>query len=132
MRDADKKFGLAPPSEGDLYKVVTTFGETFELRYGYYDDIDRGRAPDVIYPDFRVTPRYTAEGIPFATMMQDACRSFRGRGRRTEDSTCAECRHFLRGKEWFGLCTAPEARLSEARLPEAGRTDPENPRPANG
>ena len=22
--------------EGELYKVVTTFGKTFELRYGYY------------------------------------------------------------------------------------------------
>ena len=27
--------------EGELYKVVTTFGKTFELRYGYYEECDR-------------------------------------------------------------------------------------------
>ena len=26
--------------EGELYRVVTTFGKTFELRYGYYDERD--------------------------------------------------------------------------------------------
>ena len=24
--------------EGDLYKIVTTFDKTFELRYGYYGE----------------------------------------------------------------------------------------------
>ncbi len=96
------------PAEGDLYKIVTTFGQTFELRYGYYDDIDRTRAPDIIYPDFNATPVYAEDGAPFATMMQDACPGFRGRGQRTEDSTCAECRYFLRGEEWFGVCVHPD------------------------
>ena len=95
------------PSEGALYKIVTTFGKTFELRYGYYGEIDRGEPPDVIYPDFRAHPVYAESGEPFVTRMQDACRRFRGQGPRTEDSTCAECRHFRRGEEWFGLCTHP-------------------------
>ncbi len=99
---------VSPPAEGDLYKVVTTFGRTFELRYGYYADIDRTRPPDVIYPDFSVTPLFTEEGAPFVTMMQDACPCFRGATRRTEDSTCAECRYFRRGEEWFGLCAHPD------------------------
>ena len=27
--------------EGDLYGVVTTYGRSFELRYGYYGEKDR-------------------------------------------------------------------------------------------
>lgn len=95
------------PKEGDLYRVVTVFGETFELRYGYYDDIDRSGEPDVIYPDFTATPVYTREGEPFVTMMQDACDQFKGEGRRTDDTTCSECAYLKRGEEWFGICTCP-------------------------
>ena len=53
--------------EGDLYKVVNTFGRTFELKYGYYGDCDRRFEPDVIYPDFTKDPVYTDEGTPFVT-----------------------------------------------------------------
>ena len=90
--------------EGELYKTVCTFGKSFELRYGYYDDIDRNHPPDVIYPDFKKTPVFTDAGEPFVTMMQDACRDFRGGEERTSDTTCADCEHFLRGEEWFGIC----------------------------
>lgn len=90
--------------EGELYKTVCTFGKSFELRYGYYDDIDRNHPPDVIYPDFKKTPVFTDAGEPFVTMMQDACRGFRGAEERTSDTTCADCEHFLRGEEWFGIC----------------------------
>ena len=27
--------------EGDLYKVITIYGKTFELYYGYYEEKDR-------------------------------------------------------------------------------------------
>lgn len=104
---------LFHPSEGALYKQLTVFGETFELRYGYYEDKDRGGVPDVIYPDFLTAPFYTKEGIPFATMMQDACPHFHGKGARTEDSSCGECAHFVRGEEWFGICTCPHNRRNE-------------------
>ena len=93
------------PNEGTLYKRVTLFGKTFELSYGYYEEKDRSGAPDVLYPDFLATPSFTEEGIPFATMMQDACPHFCGKGARTEDSTCGECTHFVRAEEWFGVCT---------------------------
>ena len=99
--------GNAPPREGDLYKTVHTFGKSFELRYGYYDEIDRESLwcePAIIYPDFLRTPIYTEEGEPFVTMMQDACIHFQGNSKRTEDSTCADCRYFRQGEEWFGIC----------------------------
>ena len=96
------------PREGELYKTVTTFGRTFDLLYGYYDDLDRTRAPDIIYPDFISSPVFTDGGEPFVTMMQDSCESYRGAHPRTEDSVCSECAYFRRGEEWFGICTCPE------------------------
>ena len=97
--------------EGELYKVITTFGKTFELKYGYYGEKDRQNPlcqPAVIYPDFTVEPLYTDNGEPFVTMLQDACTSYGGNGNRTPDTTCAECKHFKRGEEWFGICTHPK------------------------
>lgn len=98
----------APHGEGDLYKVVTTYGKTFELRYGYYDERDRQSPlcePAIIYPDFVKEPLFTEDGAPFVTMVQDACAHYRGSGKRTPDTTCAECQHFDQGEEWFGICT---------------------------
>ena len=96
--------------EGDLYRVVTAFGKTFELRYGYYDDGDRAYPPVVIYPDFAGDPLYSDEGLPFATIVQDACEWYLGSGPRNEDSTCSDCRYFERGEDWFGLCQCLENR----------------------
>ena len=96
------------PKEGELYKVVTTFGKTFELRYGFYEERDRQSplcTPAVIYPDFIQEPLFTEKGEPFVTMMQDACGDYKGNTKRTPDSACAECKHFKQGEEWFGICT---------------------------
>ena len=98
------------PNEGDLYRSVTAFGKTFELRYGYYEECDRRSPlckPIVIYPDFLEEPVYTDDGNPFVTMMQDACKSYRGEAKRTPDTTCAECKYFRRGEELLGLCVCP-------------------------
>ena len=100
------------PKEGELYKCVTTFGVTFELRYGYYDERERGSTPDVIYPDFIKDPLYTANGEPFATMMQDSCMYYKGNKYRTNDSVCGECEHFCRGEEWLGICRHVKKRKS--------------------
>ena len=100
-----------PHKEGELYKAVTTFGKTFELRYGYYEECDRRSPlcnPIVIYPDFLEGPVYTDNGEPFVTMMQDACKSYRGEAKRTPDTTCAECKYFQRGEDWFGICDCPK------------------------
>lgn len=105
--------------EGDLYKVVTTFGKTFELRYGYYGEQDRQNPlciPAVIYPDFTSKPLYTDDGKPFVTMMQDACKSYRGEVKRTADTTCTECKYFQRGEEWFGICKCPKNRKPDGNI----------------
>ena len=97
----------AAPREGDLYKTVTTFGRTFEVRYGFYTEQDRLNPlcePALIYPDFLKAPLFTDDGAPFVTMMQDACDKYRGSAKKTPDTTCADCRYFERGEEWFGVC----------------------------
>ena len=102
--------------EGELYKIITTFGKTFELRYGYYGEKDRQNPlcqPAAIYPDFTVEPLYTDEGDPFVTMLQDACTSYRGESKKTPDTTCAECKYFKRGEEWFGICKCEQNRKNE-------------------
>lgn len=108
-RDDDLSHGA--PNEGSLYKKVTTFGKTFELRYGYYEERDRINPlcnPVVIYPDFLSSPLYTDSGEPFVTAMQDACGRYDGEEKRTPDTTCAECKYYSSGEEWFGLCTCAD------------------------
>ena len=94
--------------DGDIYKVVTVHGESFELRYGYYEEFERGVSePIPIYPDFKHSPRYTKEGYPFVTQMQELCEygesSF-------VDGCCADCRAFSNGDELIGICTHPKNR----------------------
>ena len=96
--------------EGDLYKVITTHGLTFELRYGYYGECDRKYEPNVIYPDFLKEPVYTDSGEPFVTMVQDACKSYKGQAKRTPDTSCAECKYFQHGEDWIGVCTCSKNR----------------------
>lgn len=104
------------PREGELYKSVTTFGKTIELRYGFYEERDRENPlcqPVPIYPDFTQTPLYTDGGEPFATMVQDACEHYRGENGKTPDTTCEECDYFRRGQDWFGVCACPKNQMQE-------------------
>ena len=112
----NRNTSLPPPNEpreGDVYAVVEVFGKIFELRYGYYDDRDRTGPPDVIYPDLLKDPVYTEDGCPLVTMMQDACPHYKGSAGRPDDAICGECRCFVRGEEWFGLCRSPKNRREE-------------------
>lgn len=95
------------PKEGDLYKEVTIQNVLFRLHYGYYEDFERNdkyNEPIPIYPDFISEPRFTKEGIPFVTAMQDICEHYSGR---TGEDSCAECHHFVHCEELFGLCYNP-------------------------
>lgn len=95
--------------EGDLYKVIKTFGKTFELYYGYYEEQDRyGKynEPVEIYPDFIKNPLYTDDGIPFVTAIQEVCEYYK----KINDTTdrCIDCYYYQKGEELFGLCKCKE------------------------
>lgn len=88
---------------GDLYKVVTIHGVSFELRYGYYEEFERGVGePIPIYPDFKRSPQYTDDGYPFVTQMQELCEYGESN---FEDGCCVDCSHFSGSEELFGICT---------------------------
>ncbi len=102
----------ASPKEGDIYKDVNIFGQTFRLFYGYYEDFERstdGNEPIPIYPDFINNPLYTAEGIPFATAMQNICEHYDGK---KNGDSCMECKHFKPCEELFGICKCDQRKLS--------------------
>lgn len=107
-------FGIIPQvnepehKEGDLYKVITAYGRSFEIKYGYYEEIDR-KNPNVepmeIYPNFIENPVYSDDGIPFVTAMQVPCKHFKlDKGENDEDNTCIHCAHFEPCEELLGVC----------------------------
>ncbi len=100
------------PREGELYKVIKLHGATFEIRYGYYEEIDRAGPPVAIYPDFGENPAYTPEGYPFVTYMQDACPHHRSRGPVSEPD-CGSCQHLERGEALIGICRCPQKKCSQ-------------------
>ena len=88
--------------------MITAYGRSFEIKYGYYEEIDR-KNPNVepmeIYPNFIENPVYSEDGIPFVTAMQISCKHFKlGRGEKDEDNTCIHCVHFEQCEELLGVC----------------------------
>lgn len=95
----------AAPREGDLYKEVNICGKSFRLRYGYYESFERATLhndPMPIYPDLQKQPHYTPQGVRIVTAMQDVCTYYRGKSQ--VDTHCADCTHFEKSEELFGLC----------------------------
>ena len=100
--------------EGELYKVMTAHGKTFEIYYGYYEEIDRQSPftePMEIYPNFQENPVYTEKGIPFVTAMQKRCRYYKGDP--DEDNTCYQCAHYEKCEELLGVCLCPKNRRKD-------------------
>ena len=124
--ESDARNARNYPKEGDLYKIVETFGKTFELRYGYYEERDRESLlgePAILYPDFLKEPLFTEEGAPFVTLVQDACAHYKGNTKRTQDTTCAECKFFCRGEEWFGICLYKSNQKQNKEVKSPRRTE---------
>ena len=91
--------------EGDLFKVINAHGVTFEIYYGYYEEIDRQNPkcePMEMYPNFIENPQYTADGVPFVTGLQKPCQYFRGE--QDEDNTCYQCAYYEKCEELLGVC----------------------------
>ena len=97
--------------EGDLFKVICLHGKTIEIRYGYYEEIDRRREPVEVYPDFIKAPLYTDDGFPFVTLMQDACPHYAKKA--AGEAECGNCLYVERGEELIALCRCPRNRRNE-------------------
>ena len=88
--------------EGELYKVIDVFGRKIELRYGYYEERERGRGePIPIYPDFKKDPVYTDDGFPLVTQMQELCEAGSSP---YADGYCVDCAHYMHCTDLVGIC----------------------------
>lgn len=97
--------GVSIYKEGELYKIITVEGRSFEIRYGYYEDFERESEEVIpIYPDFIENPVYSKDGLPFATRTQDACRHYRVREGYDGDGWCADCVYYPDEYEEIGIC----------------------------
>ena len=105
-----------PNQEGDLFKVIRLWNQEFPIHYGYYEQCDRENPavdPMPIYPNFLHQPRYTEQGMPFVTKMQDICPCYSGR--EGPFNECGDCGYYLHGDELMGLCTCPMNRKPEIK-----------------
>ena len=108
------------PKEGDLFKIIRLCGETFEIRYGFYEECDRHTKyaePIEIYPNFLKEPQFTDEGLAFVTAVQVPCEFFSAK--KNENSTCEECSYYRHGEELIGICSCPMNK-KEAKSNEKG------------
>lgn len=88
--------------EGELFKLISLGGKTFEIKYGYYEDYERDRGdPIPIYPNFLCEPCYADDGRPFVTAMQDLCENA---STDIPDGFCVDCEFFSHGDELIGFC----------------------------
>ena len=92
--------------DGDLYRIIKTGGQTFEIRYGYYEEYERERhEPVPIFPDFVKNPVHTDEGRLFVTAMQTVCPHFTGSD---SELGCFGCRFYSEAADLIGICQHPK------------------------
>ena len=104
---------MQKPREGDLYGVVSVYGKTFEIYYGYYEEFERQSKyndPVPIYPNLIQGPQYDGGGRRIVTEMQVACSHYRGS---EAEDRCGRCQHFQKGEWLFGLCRCEQMRKNE-------------------
>lgn len=114
LLNLDSESNSPAPREGELFKVIRLYGQTFEIRYGFYEDEDRNyhfAEPIEIYPDFIKHPVYTMDGQPFVTAIQEPCKFYDGK--RHDNITCEECSYYLQGEELIGVCACPKNKRSD-------------------
>lgn len=106
------------PREGDVHETICVGGHEFTIRYGYYTDHERDTVdPIPIYPCFLSDPRYTPEGYPLVTRIQDACEHYVSDTGGEGDGWCADCIHLLSKHNEIAVCKCEQRRIQE--LPKA-------------
>ena len=115
---------MKKPIEGELFKIVTVQGVSFELRYGFYEDFERESEysePIPIYPDFLKDPQYTSGGHPFVTEMQSLCEYGNSD---YSDGYCSDCSHYLKGDDLIGICRCDARKRADLPVDQVSSTHP--------
>ena len=96
------------PQEGQIYEIAKVGGHVFTIRYGYYNELERGATePLPIYPCFLTDPHYTAAGAPLVTRIQDACEHYLPSSEGEGDGWCADCKFCAGTHDAIGICQSP-------------------------
>lgn len=107
---------------GDLYKVITVAGRSFEIRYmdcGDYDPDSKGEIiPD--FPFFDEQPEYTDDRYPFTNLLNDSCEHYKT-NEATPENTCRDCIYFKDAVEEIGVCRCTARRLRGVGKPITGK-----------
>ena len=99
------------PREGDLFGIYTVDDLSFEIRYGYHAENERGRVePLPIFPDMVASPAYTRGGLPVTAYVQSPCDHYRPRHQVCPEEWCGDCLHYGGGREKMGHCLCPARR----------------------
>lgn len=97
------------PNEGDLYKTITVGDLTFEIRYGYYAENERGRVePLPIFPDLVADPVFTSRGFPVTAYVQHPCKYYKPQHPSRPEDWCGDCRYYDGGQAKMGRCLCPK------------------------
>ena len=100
------------PKEGDLYMVINSYGHTFELRYGFYEESDREYGePVAIYPDLKKNPIYTKDGYPLVTAVQIPCEHYKVSQGHAPEECCSDCIYYKDSKKEIDICLCEKKRL---------------------
>lgn len=104
---------IRTPQEGDLHCVVTIEDYTFELRYGYNEEYERGGDPFVLYPDLETEPIYTKDGYRIVSAIQSVCKHYKIPDGRVPEDCCYTCNHYSNEKDEVGICRCEKMRRKE-------------------
>ena len=91
--------------EGDIYKIIEFGGHRFEIRYGFYEEyVRKSKFGELIpiYPDFTSEQKYTNNGHPFVTQMQNICEH--AKTTVNFEPSCVDCYYFCQGEDLIGFC----------------------------
>ncbi len=98
--------------EGELYKILSVCGKSFEVHYGYYSETERNMwEPTPIYPNFTEHPVYTDEGRPFVTAEQAVCEHYKPKQMVSGENWCNDCKYFCTGEELIGVCNCSQRQI---------------------
>lgn len=97
------------PKEGEVYRTYTVDQHTFEIRYGYHEENERGRVePLPIFPDFEINPVYTQNGEPITAYVQYPCKHYSPRDPKEPEEWCGDCTYYDGGRIEMGRCLCPQ------------------------
>lgn len=103
--------------EGDLYKVITVDGVSFEIYYGFYGDVEREHwEPMPVFPNFKKNAVYNGDGFAFATADQDVCEHFVPKKSVSNEGWCHDCNYFHLKEEFIGVCKCPQNKEKKEKL----------------